>query len=178
MALDHISWHTVWKITKFRDPDDTVSKLLKNGLSLLDAIKMFPNRFIGEVTWENNVALNEGLGELIDIICGLGAPTLWDNANGYLGVGNSDSVALAAQTGLQGASKAFAEIDASYPVRADQQAEWRATFGAAEGNFHWQEYTVVNALDDTGKNLNRCTSDKGTKTASESWTLSVKITFS
>ena len=178
MALDHISWKTVWTIWKFRDPDNSISKLLKNGLSILEAIRMFPTRFIGEVTWDGNIGLNEGVAELIDIICGLGAPTLWDHVNGSLGVGNSDAVALATQTGLQGASKAFAIIDETYPVRVNQTAEWRATFGAGVGTFHWQEYTVVNAADDTGKNLNRCTADKGTKEAGDSWVLSVKITFS
>jgi hypothetical protein len=178
MPLDHISWHTVWTLTKFKDPNDVISKLLKSGMGLLEAIRLFPDKLIGEVTWDGNVGLNEGIGELIDIICGLGTPTKWDNAGAYLGVGNSATAPLATQTGLQGASKEFVISDVSYPVRSNQTAEWRATYGTTKANFHWQEYTVVNASDDTGKNLNRCISDKGTKTNTESWTLSVRITFS
>jgi hypothetical protein len=129
-------------------------------------------------SFEDNIALNEGLGELIDIICGLSAPTKWDNSNARLGVGNSSAAESATQTGLQGTSKAFKAMDSGYPQRSNQTAEWRATFGDGEGEFAWEEFTIVNAADDTGKNLDRKVTSKGTKAAGESWTLSLKITFS
>ena len=151
---------------------------MKQGMRLEEAKRQFSDQYKAEVSWKHNVGLNEGLQELIDIICGLGTPTTWANANASLGVGNSSTSAVATQTGLQGASKAYATVDASYPTRVNQTAEWRATFGAGVGSFAWEEYTVINGADDTAKNLNRCLSDKGTKDAGDSWVLSVKITFS
>jgi hypothetical protein len=79
---------------------------------------------------------------------------------------------------LLGASKTFKGMDAGYPQRSNQTLEWRATFGSAEGNHAWEEYTVVNAADDTGQNLNRKVESKGTKASGESWVLSLKITCS
>jgi hypothetical protein len=94
-------------------------------------------------------------------------------------VGDSNAAESATQTGLQAATnKTYKAMDATYPQRSNQTAEWRATFGSAEANYAWEEYTVVNAASDTGKNLNRKISSKGTKASGETWTLSLQITFS
>jgi len=167
-----------WMINRFVDPDSKVATFLQNGGSIEEAIELFSYRYLGQESFEGNVALNEGLQELIDIICGLGSPTKWDNTNAYLGVGDSNATEDATQTGLQGTNKTFKGMDAGYPQRNGQTAEWRATFGANEANHSWQEFTVVNAADDTGKNLNRKVADKGTKSSGETWTLSLQITFS
>jgi len=178
MLNDHVSWKSEWRLAKFRDPTGKIAAHLRAGMKVKDAIEAFAEAFVGVENWERNVALNEGLGELIDVLCGLGSPTKWDNANARLGVGDSSTATSPTQTGLQGANKAFKVMDDTYPKRADQTAEWRATFGSEEGNFAWEEYTVVNASDDAGKNLNRCIIGKGTKASGESWTLSLKVTFS
>jgi hypothetical protein len=93
-------------------------------------------------------------------------------------VGDSSAAESATQTGLQGTNKTFKAMDTGYPQRTDQTGEWRATFGAADANHGWQEFTVVNAADDAGKNLNRKVADKGSKASGETWTASLKITFS
>ena len=176
--MEKISWRSEWRIDRFHDPSGLIAKALQSGLSLEEATQQWKNEHLGGEVFEANVALNEGLQELIDIICGLGSPTEWDNTNARLGVGDSNAAEDAAQTGLQGSNKSFKAMDATYPQRSNQTAEWRATFGSAEGNHGWREFTVVNAADDSGKNLNRKTTDKGTKTSGETWTLSLKITFS
>jgi hypothetical protein len=175
---EKISWKAQWQINKFKDSDGSIAEMLQKGAKIEDVVKQFPEAFIGAEKFDGNVALNEGLGELIDIICGLGTPTKWDNTNARLGVGNSNTAENATQTGLQGASKTFKTMDTSYPSRTNQTAEWRATFGSSDANYSWQEFTVVNASDDTGKNLNRKVADKGTKSSGETWVLSLQITFS
>ena len=175
---DKIGWKSEWSIHRFRDPDDKIAEVLRKGVKIHDAIMYAGDRYIGADFWEDNVALNEGLQELIDIICGLGTPTKWDNSNARLGVGNSNTAADPSQMGLQGATKTFKAMDATYPQRSNQTAEWRATFGSDEGNHAWEEFTVVNSADDTGKNLNRKVESKGTKSSGESWSLSLKITLS
>jgi uncharacterized cupin superfamily protein len=166
-----------WQIAKFRDPDGRIARLLQNGAKVEDVRKQFPDAFLGVEKFEGNLALNEGLQELIDIICGLGTPTKWDNTNARLGVGDSNAAESADQTGLQGTNKTFKAMDTGYPQRSNQTAIWRSTFGPNDANYHWYEYTVVNAADDTGKNLNRKVADKGTKSSGETWTLELQITF-
>ncbi len=178
-AMDKIGWKARWRIDKFEDPDATIAKGLQAGMPVQEAISAYAQAFVCTEEFEANIALNEGLQELIDVICGLGTPTGWDNSNARLGVGDSNTAEDAAQTGLQAASnKAYKAMDATYPQRSGQTAEWRATFGTDEANFAWEEFTVVNASDDAGKNLNRKISSKGTKSSGETWTLSLQITFS
>jgi len=175
---ESLAWKAQWQLHRFRDPDGAYARFMQNGGSIEDALKLFGDRYLGCEQWEGNLGLQEGRAELIDIICGLGTPTKWDNTNARLGVGDSNAAPAETQTGLQAATnKAWKAMDTGYPQRSAQTAEWRATFGSAEANFAWEEYTVVNAADDTGKNLNRCTASKGTKQSGESWTLSLKITF-
>jgi hypothetical protein len=178
-AVDKIGWKARWRIDKFKDPDAEIAKGLQAGMPVQEAVTVYAQAFVCTEEFEANIALNEGLQELIDIICGLGSPTAWDNSNARLGVGDSNTAESASQTGLQAVTnKAFKTMDATYPQRSGQTAEWRATFGADEANFAWEEYTVVNAADDSGGNLNRKISSKGTKGSGETWTLSLQVTFS
>lgn len=172
---DRVSWKAKWRIDKFHDSDNRIAEALQEGGTIEDFVQQ---RFAVEHV-DGNIALNEGLQELIDITIGAGTPTKWDNANARLGVGDSNAAESASQTGLQAASnKTFKAMDATYPQRSNQTAEWRATFGSSDANYAWEEYTVVNAASDTGKNLNRKTASKGTKASGESWVLSLQITFS
>jgi len=47
------------------------------------------------VTMEKDVLLNEGISNLIDLICGIGTPTQWNNANARIDVGDGDDTAPA-----------------------------------------------------------------------------------
>jgi hypothetical protein len=178
MVKDNISWKSKWRIDKFKDTDGEVAKMLCNGASIEEVKKAYPERYKDTDEWKGNLGLIEGRQELIDIICGLGTPTLWDAANAYLGVGDDDFEPAEAQTGLHSVTHtSWMPMDETYPKRTAQTAKWRATWGGSDGNYSWQEYTVVNAEDDTGKNLNRCIADKGTKSEGETWTLELQITF-
>jgi hypothetical protein len=68
-------------------------------------------------------------------------------------------------------------MDATYPQRSGQIAEWRSTFGSGDANEAWNEYAVDNGAT-AHKLLNRKVESKGTKASGETWTLSLKITFS
>ncbi len=176
---EKISWKTNWTIYNWgQDAQGKIAQFLQNGGSIEQAMGMF--KVVPKIeTIKNNLALNEGLQELIDIICGLGSPTKWDNAHAYLGVGDSNTTEAATQTGLQAATnKTYKPMDTGYPTRSGQTAEWRVTFGSSEANYAWEEFTLVNSQTDTGKNLNRKTSSKGTKSSGEIWTLDMQITFS
>jgi hypothetical protein len=179
-TLDKLSWKAHWRIDKFRDLEDEIAEESREGIAIADLIEMHGEAHLGTEHIDNNVALNEGLQGIIKLICGLASPpTAWDNSNARLGVGDSSTAAAATQTSLQASTnKTFKAMDSGYPQRTNQTAEWRATFGSSDANYAWEEYTVVNAGDDTGVNLNRVCSSKGTKASGESWVLSLQITFS
>lgn len=178
-TTDRVCWKAQWQIDKFSDPDNKIADAMQAGLPLNEGLCLFRDAYMGKDGFESNIALNEGLQELVDIICGLGTPTRWDSSNARLGVGDNSTAESSSQTGLQASTnKTFKAMDATYPQRANQTAEWRATFGSSDANYAWEEYTVVNSADDTGKNLNRKTASKGTKASGETWILSLQITFS
>ena len=102
-----------------------------------------------------NLLLNEGIGELLDLACGLGTPTAFSNANAYIGVGDSVTAEAATQTDLQAASnKTYKAMAASYPSRSAQTVTWRAVFGSAENE------AVILAADGGTRDVPR-----GSKTA-------------
>ena len=128
---------------------------------------------------EGNLLLREGIVALFNLLIGA-AETAFTNANSYIGVGNSatlpsdDSV-----TGLQGASKFYKGMEATYPIvgaLADKKCTWRSVFADADANFAWLEWTVASGNSDTADNLNRKVEDLGTKTGG-SWQLTVEISL-
>jgi hypothetical protein len=173
-----IRYKPKWKLYKFKDPENRISKVLGAGAPVDEVAERFPGSLYETTEFPGNVALNEGLQELIRLICGISSPTAWNNANARLGVGSSSTAASAAQTGLLAASRSYKAMDATYPQRSSQTAVWRTTFSGTVANFAWYEFTVSNTATNTGKNLNRKISTKGTKSAGESWTLELQITFS
>jgi hypothetical protein len=176
---------------------------MRQKLSLLEQLKIFKGRqpivpHIGHKTafriekrrasdptiidvdeWVGNVGLNEGINLLTSLLCG-GSGTPYDSSYAYLGVGDSSITEAAGQTGLQASSnKAWAGMESGYPIYgSDQQIVFRSVFGSGEANFPWEEFTVGNSNDDSGENLLRATSSRGTKVDGDSWTLNVTVTFS
>lgn len=128
--------------------------------------------------FSKNLLLNEGIALLEDLLIGAGG-TAYNNANARIGVGDSATAEGATQTSLQAASnKLWRGMQATYPQRSSQTVTWRAQFASGDANYAWNEFTVVNAADDTGTNLNRKVSTQGTKTAGQVWTVDVQLTIS
>ena len=128
---------------------------------------------------DGNLLLNEGIGEMWDLICGLGTPTAFSNANARIGVGDSSTAAAATQTGLQASTnKLYKGMETSYPSRTGQTVTFRAVFGSAEANFAWNEFSIANGASDSAINLNRLVSAQGTKASGQTWTVDVAISLS
>ena len=158
---DRVWYKTEWTISKYAD----------------EAAFLAGNPFATTIV-KNNVLLNEGIGEMIDLFCGIGG-TAFSEANAYIGVGDSDTAAAATQTALQAVTnKAYKAMEADYPVRANQTVTFRSVFDGSSGNFAWKEFSVANGNSDLSKNLNRKVSDQGTKTSGQIWTVDLAITFS
>jgi len=158
---DTANHKSVWTIHKYYNDDDYKA-----------------NRPYEVSTFEGNILLNEGIDELEKLACGLSA-TAYSNANARLGVGDSDTAENANQTGLQAATnKTWKGMDTGYPTVSSQVMTFKSTFGSGDANYAWKEFTVVNASDDSGKNLNRKVSNQGTKASGQTWTLTLTITLS
>jgi hypothetical protein len=127
---------------------------------------------------EGNCLLNTGIDEMWDLITGdvSGASHIFDNTHATIGVGDSNTAASASQTDLQATTnKTYKGMDSGYPTSTAQKATFKASFGASEANYAWNEWVVKQAT--SGKCLNRKVESLGTKTGG-TWTLQVDITLS
>jgi hypothetical protein len=175
---DVIMWKAHWKLVKFKDPHDDISRPLKAGVPLETMLSLvMKEELIGIEEWDDNVALNTGITELLNIITGNGSPIKWDHADSSLGVGDSATGEGAGDTNLKASSnKKYNAMDTNYPTVSNQTATWQSTFATGDANYAWQEYVICNKTDGTGVCLNRKTASKGTKASGETWTLQVTIT--
>lgn len=105
------------------------------------------------------------------------AITAFNNANSYLGAGDSAAAFAVGQTDLQAATNKLRKaMEAAYPQRTGNAVTFRAIFGLAEGNFAWNEWGIFNAVAG-GTMLNRKVESLGTKTSAQSWMLTVTLTM-
>lgn len=106
-----------------------------------------------------------------------GSATAFNNANSYLGVGDSVTAFAATQTDLQAATNKLRKaMEATYPTLATNVLTFRSLFGTAEANFAWAEWGVFNAAA-AGTMMCRKVEALGTKTSAQSWQLTATITI-
>lgn len=162
----HLKIH--WRIEKFLGDFKSREEAMKAGAKPHEVLDYF-----------KNCLLNEGINLLWTLACG-GSGTAFNNANSYIGVGDSATAAAASQTGLQAATnKLYKAMDATYPTfGTSQQVVFRSTFASGDANWHWQEITAANGSSDAAANLNRLVSDMGTKTSVASWVATLTVTLS
>ena len=103
------------------------------------------------------------------------AATLLDEANSYIGVGDSDAIFAAAQTDLVG-TRIRKPMETGYPARTANELVFRAIFDTSEANFAWEEWGVFNAPSG-GTMLNRHLESLGTKPDTQSWQMTTTITL-
>lgn len=109
---------------------------------------------------------------------GIGAgPTFFNNANSYIGVGDSTTAFSASQTDLVASSNKLRKaMDATYPSGGSNVITFRSTFATTDANYAWQEWGVFNASS-AGTMLNRKVESLGTKTSTQTWQFTVVLTF-
>lgn len=114
---------------------------------------------------------------IADKVFGGSSYNAFNNANAYLGVGDSTTAFAATQTDLQAATnKDRQPMEATYPSRAANVETLRAIWGTTEGNFAWEEWGVFNASS-AAQMLSRKVESLGTKTSAASWQLTATLTF-
>ena len=169
-AKDKANWHVKVLCQKYHE-DITPWQILGMEREFYELFEPYET-----IEREGNLLLNEGINNMWTLICG-GSATAYNNANARIGVGNSNTAAVATQTALQGANTAFHAMDTSYPTYGTSQyAIFKSSFGDSEGNFAWEEWTVDNGAT-ANLNMNRKVESLGTKTGG-TWSLQVTITLS
>ncbi|KKK55228.1 hypothetical protein LCGC14_3076660, partial [marine sediment metagenome] len=115
-----------------------------------------------------------------DLLIGAGTQTAFNNANAYLGVGNSATAWAATQTDLIGASKNRQGQEATFPdhtdgtTSANDSCIWKSQWATGDGNFAWAEWALFNAAA-AGRMLQRKVESLGTKTSAAIWTLTITL---
>jgi len=162
-------WKCKYRLEK-RDGDINACETPEERLKFLEETAPYE-----VIEGEGNLMLNEGIDEIWDLVTGVGG-TVYSNANARIGVGNSNTAADATQTGLLGGSTAFKAMEGGFPTSTTQKVTFKSSFGDAEANFAWEEWTVDNGST-PDKNLNRKVESLGTKSTG-TWSLEVSITLS
>lgn len=177
-VVDHGLWSPRGSVHKFYEHRDRVYKAAHiEGLPIEYLLDNF--ELMQALGFRGNCLLYEGINELWTLLAGTGG-TKFDNANAYMGVGDSATAADATQTGLQAATNKFYKaMDTSYPTYgSSQKVTHRSTFGASDANFAWNEITVANGNSDAAKNLNRKVQAMGTKVSPTVWVATHEVTLS
>ena len=118
-----------------------------------------------------------GRNAMVQATIGAGG-TVFNNANTYIGVGDSTTAFSAAQTDLQAATNKLRKaMDATYPSGGSNVITFRSTFATTDANFAWQEWGIFNASSG-GTMLSRKVESLGTKTSAQTWQFTVTLTFS
>lgn len=106
-----------------------------------------------------------------------GSYTAYNNANSYIGMGDSSTAFSAAQTDLQASSNKFRKgMDATFPTQVANVLTFQSTFGLADANFAWNEFGIFNASSG-GTMMNRVVQANGTKASSETKQVTITVTL-
>lgn len=164
-------YNTGWKIAKY-DADIAAFSSPEEFFSSVSPYET--------VDVKGNIMLATGIDEIWDLVTGAGG-IAFNNANAKLGVGDSSTAESAAHTGLQAATnKLYKGMDGGFPTSTSQKVTFQSTFTGAEANYNWNEFCANNGAtnESTGVRLNRKVSSQGTKTAGQTWILTLEITLS
>lgn len=124
----------------------------------------------------HNLVVNTGGAIMLDKLIGA-AGTVFDNTNGYIGIGDSSTAAAVGQTDLQAATnKTRVVMDATFPSRSGQVMTFKATFGTGTANYAWNEIGLFNASTAGTMFCRALVSSPFTKTAGLSITATYTLT--
>jgi len=171
MAKEHANWHMNSKLLKY---EEDITPYKKNGTEAEFHTTYMPYEVVEQT---GNCLLNAGINEMWDLITGAvsGNDHIYDNTYAILGVGSGTTEAAATDTTLEGGSTDWQGMEDGYPTSTAQKATFKGSWGAAEGNFAWNEWAV--SQDTSDILLNHKVESLGTKSAG-TWTLEVTITLS
>ncbi len=162
----------VWKIKRYAsEADKKAGKIY----SEKEALKLFG--IVQFTKIEGNALVNEGINDMWKLICGSGG-VQFSNALANLIVGTGSGAANAADNEATFTAGVKKTMESGFPTYGtSQKATWKSVYASGDANQAWNEFGVLNAAS-SGELMNRKVSAQGTKTAGQSWELSLEITLS
>lgn len=158
--------------------DEYVALLRRRGRSIAEAQARAAREILPyeTVVGDYNAMVDGGINAFLLLLVG-GGGTAYNNANAYLGVGDSSTAWATGQTDLQAASnKLRVGMKATYPQTGTKKQMFAADFTSGQANWTWNEWAIFNAAA-AGTMLNRKVESLGTKTTG-TWTLTVDFSVS
>lgn len=155
---ESIKWKIEWMIEKWHSTEEKLA-----GVSPYEVVRD-----------SQNVVLDGGATEILNLITGSGTP--YSNTNARIYVGTDSSVESTSQTGVigTGSNQANSGMDTGYPIVNQRSAVFRASFGENAANFAWREASITNGTGANAVSMNRKVSDMGTKNGG-TWTMQITI---
>jgi hypothetical protein len=158
--------------------DHFLAALARKGLGVVEA-RARAERQIRPyeiVEGDYNAMVDGGIDRLLLLLVG-GGGTAYNNANAFLGVGDSATAWATTQTDLQAATnKLRTGMVATYPVTGTKKQTFRSDFTTGQANWVWNEWCIANAVSGATSLLSRKVESLGTK-ASGTWTLTVEFSL-
>lgn len=158
--------------------DEYVAMLRDRGRTLAEAQARAAREIVPYevVVGDYNAMVDNGINALLLLLVG-GGGTAFNNANAYLGVGDSNTAWNTTQTDLVAASnKVRSAMKATYPTTGTKKQTFASDFTSGQANWVWNEWAVFNAAA-AGTMLSRKVESLGTK-SSGTWTLTVDWSLS
>jgi hypothetical protein len=190
MGADRITWSPVARVDKF-DADQTDWVRTKTGLKtpehrhfVMNGIKPY-----AESVSEGNLLTTAGLTRLTALVIASGGLQALTNTATRLGVGNGAGTAAVGDTDMSASAgtsnRYYMTMDATYPSVAAGVITAKATFASADGNFAWNEWglDIGAPTVSAGATVNAClfnhktSAALGTKSAGQTWALTVTVTI-
>lgn len=110
------------------------------------------------------------------LIAADGGVNPFNQANSFVGVGDSSAAFASSQTDLQATSNKLRVALDSAPVRTSNSVDYTATFSTAQANFAWNEIGLFNS-GSSGTMLSRKLISLGTKPNTEAWTVTATVVY-
>lgn len=157
---EHSLWRVEWEIDKWHSMAEKLS-----------GVAPYATDSFGQ-----NIVLDGGATEILNLMMGAGTP--YNNANAKIYVGTDTTAEKADQTGVlaTGNNRAIAYMDTGYPVVSGRTITFSGTYGDDSANFAWNEFAVANGAGANAIALNRKVSPRGTKNTG-TWTMRVTFTI-
>ncbi len=170
--LDKAFEYAIWRIGRWAsDADKKAGKIY----SKKEALKLFGVPQF--TTIKGNELTNEGINEMWTLIAGTGG-ALFNNANANLIVGTGSGAADPTDDESTFTAGVKKTMESGFPTYGtSEKAIWKSSYGSSDANQAWNEFGVLNAAS-SGDLMNRKVSSQGTKTAGQTWELTLEITLS
>lgn len=128
---------------------DRLFEAIRGGVFKTEIFKVFKDGIVDEHPFDiqefKNAYVNAGGALFLDLLMGAGG-TAYNNANSYIGVGDSSTATTSGMTDLQAATNKLRKaMDATFPSRSGQVSTWKSTFGTSDANWQWNEVALFNA---------------------------------